>query len=150
MDAVETTGVEVADGDGDACAHQDRIVANLGEVSLAPEPVGGVGVRPLGRQVKFEVVVCAAEAFDQSQSLDGGVGQFDLVQLLRRVLRVGASIRGRVGWVHQGPIVWVVWLHLTLDEIWDNGDGSGEAEARREGDCLDQHVVVLPRVYMGC
>ena len=138
MNAVETARVEEAKGNRDTGAHQDREVANIGEVALATETVGGIGVRTLRCQIELEVVVCAAEALDEGQPLDLRVGELDLVELRSGVLRVWAGIGSDIWWIYKCAVVWIVG-RLLFNELGDDRDSSSEAEACREGSNLAEH-----------
>ena len=64
--AVKTAWVEVADGNGEASAHQHGVVADVGKVTLATETVRSIGRRAIRCQIELEVVIGVAIALQES------------------------------------------------------------------------------------
>lgn len=141
---VQTTRVEVSNGDRDTSPHEHRKVADLRKIPLPAETIRRIRLRAIRCQIELEVVVHTAEAFDDCQPFNLGVCKLDLVQL---ILRVGRIRPGEVCYrrrVRQRAIVRILWLRaLSLSERWTKRNGSsGPDKACSKVEDFGEHLDV--------
>lgn len=151
VNAIQAAGVEVANGDGDAGAHDDGVIGDVRQISLTAETVGCIGSRSIRREVELEVVVGVAKRPDEAEAFGGRVGlmvycqrgrngrlrglyshQLDLIELVLGVGRVRSREWRDGRWVGQGAIVGVLGLVLAGGQLLTSGSGGDEAERSQQ------------------